>query len=48
MPDLYLMPYDGPKAEEFLDFDRPYKELTEEDIEEIERRADDFYLALCT
>jgi len=50
MPDVYLVPHDEPKAEEFLDFDRSYQdqELTEKDIEEIERRADAFYLSLCT
>jgi len=48
MPDVYLVPHDEPKAEEFLDFDRPYQELTEKEIEEIERRADAFYLSLCT
>jgi hypothetical protein len=29
MPDLYLEPYDGPSADEFLDPDRPYQELSE-------------------
>lgn len=33
MPDLYLKPYDGPSADEFLDFDRPYQELTKEEEE---------------
>ncbi len=36
MPDLY----DEPKAEEFLDFDRPYKELTKEELEAIMTGAD--------
>ena len=31
MPDLYLEPYDGPSADEFLDPDRPYQELSEEE-----------------
>ena len=33
MPDLYLEPYDGPSADEFMDFDRPYQELSEEEEE---------------
>lgn len=33
MPDLYLKLYDGPSADEFLDFDRPYQERTGEEEE---------------
>ena len=33
MPALYLEPYDGPSADEFLDPDRPYQERTEEEEE---------------
>ena len=48
MPDLYPVPYDGPKAEEFLAPDRPYKELTEEEeealIEKISLGADNWLM----
>lgn len=48
MPDLYPKPYDGPSADEFLDFDRPYQELTggEEEalIEKIAIGADNWLM----
>lgn len=48
MPDLYLEPYDGASADEFMDFDRPYQELTKEEeealIEKIALGADNWMM----